>query len=68
MIYIYLSLTVLDDEDSAVTAGSIVTVTVNLKRRSIMEGQDFSPLLSIDEGEMLNTGEEETEEGEVILF
>ena len=34
---------VLDDEDSSITAGSIVTVTVTLKRTNFLDNYDSSP-------------------------
>ena len=36
--------TVLDDEDSSITAGSIVTVTVTLKRTNLLNNYDSVPL------------------------
>ena len=35
---------VLDDEDSSITAGSIVTVTVTLKRTNLIDNYDSSPI------------------------
>lgn len=61
---------VLDDEDSSVTANSIVTVTVQLKRKGLMDGFDLSKFTgeadtpgNEDEGE--EAGEEETDQGAV---
>ncbi|KAL4233084.1 secretory subunit [Mactra antiquata] len=49
---------VLDDEDKSITAGSIVTVTVTLKRRNMMDDFDLSKFTG-EECEMDNDREEE---------
>ena len=39
---LHIFLTVLDDDDSSITAGSIVTVTVTLKRTNLLDNYDSS--------------------------
>ncbi|XP_052280964.1 translocation protein SEC63 homolog [Dreissena polymorpha] len=47
-----------DDEDKSITAGSIVTVTVSLKRRNMMDGFDIEKLT----GEMEDTNMRDEEQ------
>ena len=51
-----IPISVLDDEDSSITAGSIVTVTVTLKRTNFLDNYDSSPF----EGKLENSTFKET--------
>ena len=47
--FTFLSFAVLDDDDSSITAGSIVTVTVTLKRTNLLDNYNSNSL----EGKLL---------------
>jgi hypothetical protein len=49
--------TVLDDDDKSITAGSIVTVTVTLKRRNMIDDFDIDKLTG-ESGEIIEEDEE----------
>jgi len=57
---------VLDDEDNSITAGSIVTVTVSLRRKHMMDDFDITaftgerdePVVG-DDGDVVEEGENE---------
>ena len=49
--FTFLSFVVLDDDDSSITAGSIVTVTVTLKRTNLLDNYNSNSL----EGKLLVT-------------
>ena len=42
--FTFLSFVVLDDDDSSITAGSIVTVTVTLKRTNLLDNYNSNSL------------------------
>lgn len=56
-ISLNLIVTVLDDEDKSITAGSIVTVTVTLKRRNMIDDFDIDKLTG-ESGEIIEDDEE----------
>lgn len=54
----------MDDEDKSITAGSIVTVTVSLRRKNMMTDFDITKLTGSEIKEEENDGAEEVREEE----